>query len=76
MLASDQAKLTETDCVPKLNVLSVINILIIVTIEFRSHGSVRTEGYKCHNGTVEVALLWLLLRVSAVAAKLAIMHLE
>ena len=76
MLASDQAKLTEADCVPKLNFLSLINILIIVTIEFRSHGSVRTEGYKCHNGTVEVALLWLLLRVSAVAAKLAIMHLE
>ena len=70
MLASDQAKLTEADCVPKLNFLSLINILIIVTIEFR------TEGYKCHNGTVEVALLWLLLRVSAVAAKLAIMHLK
>ena len=76
MLPSDRTKSTEADCVPKLAFLRLRNILIIVTIEFRSHGSVRIEGYKCHSGTVEVALLWLLLRVSAVAAKLAIMHLE
>ena len=44
MLPSDRTKSTEADCVPKLDLLSVRNILIILTIEVMSHRSVTTKG--------------------------------